>query len=239
MVRRFEFPGDPGAPATARRDPDVGTLEHEYLRHLLFADGRAAREVIERARTDGVPASVLYLRVIAPAMHEIGRLWETAQISVAQEHLSTQITQAAIATLSLHLHGRAPVGAGRVAVAASSPGEMHALGTQMVADFLETQGWEVLNVGADSPAAEVAALAHRRAAAVVALSTALPGHLLSVTRTCQLLRQLPRPPFIVAGGRAYGGDARRALALGADAFADDPERLLDLLGQRFSDDAPG
>ena len=185
-----------------------------------------------------MPATVLYLRVIAPAMHEIGRLWETAQISVAQEHLSTQITQAAIATLSLHLQGRAPVGAGRVAVAASSPGEMHGLGTQMVADFLETQGWEVLNLGADSPAAEVAALTHRRAAAVVALSTALPGHLLSVTRTCQLLRQLPQPPFIVAGGRAYGGDAQRAFALGADAFADDPERLLDLLGQRFAGAAP-
>jgi methanogenic corrinoid protein MtbC1 len=239
MVRRFEFPRDPRAPASARGAPNVGALEHEYLGHLLLADGRAAREAIERARTEGVPAAVLYLRVIAPAMHEIGRLWETAQISVAQEHLSTQITQAAIATLSVHLQGRPPVGAGRVAVAASSPGEMHVLGTQMVADFLETQGWEVLNLGADSPAAEVAELAHRRAAAVVALSTALPGHLLSVRRTCQLLRQLPQPPFIVAGGRAYGGDAQRALALGADAFADDPECLLDLLGHRFGGDAPG
>ena len=216
---------------------DVAALQREYLGHLLVPDGRGTREVIERALTDGVPAAVLYLRVIAPAMHEIGRLWETAQISVAQEHLSTQITQAAIASLSVHLQSGPPIGAGRVAVTTSSPGELHVLGTQMVADFLETQGWEVLNLGADSPAAEVAALAQRRAAAVVALSTALPGHLLSVTRTCQLLRQLPAPPYIVAGGRAYGGDPQRALAVGADAFADDPERLLELLGQRFAGDA--
>jgi CheY-like chemotaxis protein len=74
-------------------------------------------------------------------------------------------------------------------------------------------------------------------AALVALSTALSGHLLSVTRVCQLLRQLPRPPFIVAGGRAYGGDRARALAVGADAFAGDPEELLALLGRHFETDA--
>jgi methanogenic corrinoid protein MtbC1 len=216
---------------------DPRALEHEYLRHLLAPDGRAARDVVERALSDGVPAATLYLQVIAPAMHEIGRLWETAKISVAQEHLSTQITQAAIATLGLYLDVGDPVGVGRVAVVSSSPGEMHSLGTQMVADFLETQGWEVLNLGADTPASEVAELARRRQAAVVALSTALPGHLLSVTRTCHLLRQLDEPPYIVAGGRAYGGDPQRALALGADAFASDPERLLEVLGRRFAGDA--
>ncbi len=184
-------------------------------------------------------AETLYLKVIAPAMYEIGRLWETAQISVAQEHLSTQITQAAIASLGIYLHGGEPIGAGRVAIVASSPGELHALGTQIVADFLETQGWQVLNLGADIPAAELAELARRRRAAVVALSTALPGHLLLVTRTFQLLRALDPRPFIVAGGRAYAGDARRALAVGADAFADDPERLLEVLGERFAADAAG
>lgn len=213
---------------------DPRSLELEYLAHLLEPNGRGARELIERALGAGVPAAIIYLRVIAPAMQEIGRLWETAQISVAQEHLSTQITQAAIASLGIYLHGGEPVGDGRVAVVASSPGELHALGTQMVADFLETQGWNVLNLGPDAPAAEVAEMARSRRAAVVALSTALPGHLLSVTRTCQLLRQLPEAPYIVAGGRAYGGDERRALAVGADAFAADPERLLELLGQRFA-----
>lgn len=225
--------GPAADPATA----DPRSLELEYLGHLLEPNGRGARELVTRALDAGVPAATLYLQVITPAMQEIGRLWETAQISVAQEHLSTQITQAAIASLGIYLHGGEPIGSGRVAVVASSPGEMHALGSQMVADFLETQGWNVLNLGADVPAAEVAELARSREAAVVALSTALPGHLLSVTRTCQLLGQLATPPYIVVGGRAYGGDENRARAVGAHAFAGDPERLLELLGQRFAADA--
>lgn len=209
-------------------------LERDYLECLLAPDGRRARQLVEHALSAGVPAATIYLRVIAPAMHEIGRLWETAQVSVAQEHLATQISQAVIASLGLHLIAGDRIGVGRVAIVSCTPGELHALAGQMVADFLEAQGWTVLALGADVPAHELAALAHAREARLVALSTALPGHLLQVTRTCQLLRRLPTPPYIVAGGRAYGGDATRAGAVGADAFADDPEVLLAHLRQHFA-----
>jgi MerR family transcriptional regulator, light-induced transcriptional regulator len=119
-------------------------LEQAYLDCLLTPDGRRARALIEQALGAGVPASTVYLRVISPAMEEIGRMWETAAISLAQEHLSTQITQAVIASLALHLSGGEPVGAGRVAAVSSSPGELHAIGAQMVGDFLDAQGWTVL-----------------------------------------------------------------------------------------------
>lgn len=208
-------------------------LEQEYLECLLAPDGRRARSVIERALGEGVSASTLYLQVIAPAMYEIGRLWETARVSVAQEHLSTQITQMVIAALAVHLYGGEQVGRGRVAVVSSTPGELHALGGQMVADFLDAQGWSILALGADMPVHELVALVESREADVVALSTALPGHLLSVTRTCQLLHRLAKPPFVVVGGRAYNGDPSRARAVGADAFADDPQGLLELLDRRF------
>ena len=208
-------------------------LQREYLRCLLVPDGRGARTLVGEAVAAGVPAATLYLRVITPAMYEIGRLWETACISVAQEHLATQITQVVIATLSLGLRAPGCLGTGRLAIVAATPGELHALGSQMVADFLEAHGWSVLALGADVPGHEVAGLARTRQPDVVALSTALPGHLLSVTRTCQLLRRLPAPPFVVVGGRAYGGDPSRASAVGADAFADDPQSLLEVLSRRF------
>lgn len=208
-------------------------LERAYLAALLAPDGRRARALVDEALMLGVPAATLYLRVIARAMHEVGRLWEAAQVSVAQEHLATQITQTVIAALGLHLSGGDPVGVGRTAIVASSPGETHTLGGQMVSDFLEAQGWSVLHLGPDAPDHAVAELAETRAAELVALSTTLPGHLLSVTRTCQLLRRLPDGPYIVVGGRAYGGDAARAHAVGADAFADDPQVLLTLLARRF------
>jgi methanogenic corrinoid protein MtbC1 len=136
---------------------------------LPAPDGRRARALVEQGLAAGVPAATLYLRVIAPAMHETGRMWETAAISVAQEHLSTQITQTVIATLAPHVSGGEPVGASRVAVVSSSPGEMRAVGAQMVGDFLEAQGWTVLALGANIPVGELVELVRTREAQLVAL----------------------------------------------------------------------
>jgi methanogenic corrinoid protein MtbC1 len=212
-------------------------LEQDYLDALLRPDLSGARALVDAALAGGLPTKEAYLRVIAPAMHEIGRLWETAQISVAQEHLATQISQIVLAGLGLRLGAAGDVGCGRVAIVASTPGEMHALATQMVGDFLEIQGWDVLALGANVPAQELVELARQRQATLVALSTALPGHLLSVTRTCQRLRQLEQVPYIVVGGRAYRGDAGQAVAVGADAFVSDPDALLAHLAEVFGSDA--
>ena len=170
-------------------------------------------------------------------MREIGRLWEAARVSVAQEHLATQITQAVIATLGLALNDTTTVGRGRLAMVACSPGERHALGGQMVADFLESQGWTTLALGPDTPIDDLVGFARSQRAELVALSTALPRNLLSVTRTCGLLRRLDPIPMIVVGGQAYRGNAQQAHAVGADAFADSPLDLLELLATRFASDA--
>lgn len=216
---------------------DLEALEREYLNCLLAPDLGRARDLLDDALSAAIPTKQIYLKVIAPAMQEIGHLWETAQIGVAQEHLATQISQIILAGLGVRFPGGDDVGRGRVAVVASTPGERHTLGTQMVADFLEDQGWQVLAPGADVPATELVELTDTHDATVIALSTALPGHLLSVTRTCQLLRRLKQPPHIIVGGRAYRGDRTQALAVGADAFADDPEALLEHLADRFGADA--
>jgi methanogenic corrinoid protein MtbC1 len=220
--------------------PEVPTpqaLMREYVRCLVTPDARRARLLIEDSLLAGVSAATIYLEVIDPAMREIGHLWEAAQVSVAQEHLATQITQAVIATLGLALNGTTTVGRGRLAVVASSPGERHALGGQMVADFLESQGWTALALGPDTPIADLVGFARSQHAELVALSTALPRNLLSVTRTCGLLRRLDPIPMIVVGGQAYRGNAQQAHAVGAHAFADSPLDLLELLASRFASDA--
>jgi methanogenic corrinoid protein MtbC1 len=210
----------------------IDVLRDDYVAAVLRPDARAARALIAEAAHDGITVEALYLGVLQPALEEVGRRWELAQISVAREHLATQISQAVLAELAGRL---APGGggAGRTAIVSCSPGELHAMGGRMVADFLEADGWEVMMLGADVPAHELAALAGEERAAVVALSTALPEHLLAAGAACAALRRLPDPPLIVAGGRAFNGDGARARAVGADAYASDPSDLLRLLAERL------
>lgn len=206
-------------------------LREAYLEALLAPDGRRARELVTEAVAAGTPVSDVYLRVLQPAMEEIGSRWQRAQLTVAGEQLATQITQAVLAGLAADLvPGEG--GRGRRAVVSCPPGELHAIGGQMVADFLEADGWDVRTLGTDVPAERLAQIVGEEGADVVALSAALPANLLAVNAACSALRRLPDPPFIVAGGRAFNGDPVRARVAGADAYASDPEHLLRILADQ-------
>jgi MerR family transcriptional regulator, light-induced transcriptional regulator len=216
---------------------DLTPVRRRYVDELLVPDARGAWRTIDDAVAAGVPPGRLYLHVVAPAMEEIGRLWETARIGVAQEHMATQITQTVLARLapSLGQEGAAFAHEGRtrLAVVAGTPRELHAIGARMVADFLEASGWDVLLLGADTPQDDIVALARARQPDMVALSTSLSFNLLAAGRAFAALRRLDPAPLLVAGGRAYEGQPDRALTNGADVFAADPETLVRQLALRL------
>jgi methanogenic corrinoid protein MtbC1 len=225
-----------GSSSTTAEPFDLEAARRRYLDCLLAPDTRGAWAAVSDALDEGAPPGRIYLDVLGPAMVEIGVLWETARIGVAQEHLATQITQTVLARLapSLEEAGAALAdGRRRLAIVAGTPGELHAIGARMVADFLEGSGWEVLLLGPDAPTAEIVAMARERAPDVVALSTSLSFNLLAAGRVLAALRGLDDPPLLVAGGRAYEGRADRALVAGADIFAADPEMLVRELALRL------
>lgn len=76
---------DPAAPG--------GPLSSQYLNHLLKPDRYSAEQLITEAMAGGRTIKEIYLHIFQPAMYEIGRLWQTGAISVAQEHYCTAATQ--------------------------------------------------------------------------------------------------------------------------------------------------
>ena len=108
------------------------------------------------------------------------------------------------------------------------------MGTRVVADFLEADGWEVLLLGPGAPADDITALVESEQPDLVALSTATAGVLDGVV---EVLRALARS----ARGRASSpaassGPPRRAptaLEFGADLVVQDPRELVALLHERI------
>jgi methanogenic corrinoid protein MtbC1 len=229
----------PPPPPTCPDDPtapDLAVVRRRYVDHILAPDARIAWSVIVEALDAGAAPGRLYLEVLTPAMEEVGRLWETAQIGVAQEHLATQITQTVLARLAPSLEEASAAlvaGERRLALVAGTPHELHAIGARMVADFLDASGWDTLLLGPDTPAGDIVAMARDRRPDVVALSTSLSFNLLGAGRVFAALRRLDSPPLLVAGGRAYEGRPDRALTMGADVFAADPETLIRELALRL------
>jgi methanogenic corrinoid protein MtbC1 len=211
---------------------DADTYRRTYLEALLARDVGAARRAIEAALDAGVPVPEIYLGVLQPALYEVGRCWAVGDFSVAEEHSATAVTQSVLGMLGPRM--RTAPKDGRLAVVTGSPEERHALGVQMVADFLENDGWEVLNLGASTPARDLARMADMERPDVVALSTATPAGLPGAAEAVQALLALEPRPLVVLGGQLWQGRARAdAGMLGADLVVDDARELIALLRERF------
>jgi methanogenic corrinoid protein MtbC1 len=109
-------PADPPA-ASARptHRPKIGEMGEaelegiraRYLELLLDGDARGARATIAEA-LEVATAATVYFEVVQPALYEVGRLWERAHVSVAQEHLATGVSEVMIGELAGRLPRRTP-----------------------------------------------------------------------------------------------------------------------------------
>jgi MerR family transcriptional regulator, light-induced transcriptional regulator len=207
----------------------------EYLDALLDGDRRAATEVVRRARDAGVGYSALYMRVFQPALQEIGRLWQANEISVADEHLATAITQAAMSALFGEAASETP-GVGPTLIAACADVEQHEIGLRMLCDLLELEGWTTLYLGASVPIESLVAMVRQRTPEVVALSTAISLHLPRLRAMVEAVRgcDAVRPPLILVGGRPFLDQPEIAGEMGADFTAADAASAVRLLQERFS-----
>lgn len=206
-----------------------------YLAALLDGDRRQAFAVVDDAMRAGLGIRVLYVEVFGPAMREIGRLWQENRITVADEHLATAITQAAMARLYDELF-RGGVEPGPLLVAACADQERHELGLRMICDVLEMEGWDTLFLGASVPVEDLVAMIAERRPQVVALSASITPHVARVREAVRSIRQaLPDGgPLIAVGGRAFMDDPGLAERLGADLTAEDALQAAEALKQRFA-----
>ncbi len=206
-----------------------------YLGALLDREPRRAREVVEGALAGGVDLADLYTEVFQPVLEEIGHRWALEKANVAQEHFATSVTQALMATAAPGT--RSAPASGRLAIVSAVPDELHSLGPQMVADLLERDGWEVLMLGAATPARDLAELVEMERPDLVALSATTAGRLPGVAEVLPALAALDPRPVVVAGGRLFTQEAAAvALELGADLVISDVRVLLAHLRERFPDD---
>jgi methanogenic corrinoid protein MtbC1 len=209
----------------------IAALRDAFLSALLDRDANRARTVVEDALAAGVPAADLELDVLQPALYEVGHHWAVGDLNVAEEHYATAVAQGLLALLGGRM--RVPPTGGRLAVVTATPGELHALGPRMVADFLEADGWEVLHLGASTPAADLADLVDHECPDLVALSTSTAGSVPGIAEVLGRLRPLRPRPFVVVGGQFWTAEASRsAHELGADAVARDPRMLVALARNR-------
>ncbi|HEX6751337.1 MAG TPA: B12-binding domain-containing protein [Longimicrobium sp.] len=220
-------------PARERLSRDAAPAA--YLDAVVAGNRRRAFDVVEAALAGGMDIRSLYLEVFQPALREIGRLWQQNRITVADEHLATAITQAAMARLYDRLFAEA-AGEGPLLVAACADSERHEMGLRMVCDLLELDGWDTVFLGATVPLDDLVRMVRERRPQVVALSAAIAPNVPRVGQAIRAIREaVPEgAPVIAVGGRAFAEDSELAARLGADLTARDAAEAAERLKQRFA-----
>lgn len=199
-------------------------LANRYLQALMQGDRQTASRLILDAVDSGVAVQDIYLHVFQPALYEIGRLWQTKQISVAREHYCTAATQTIMSQLFPYVSSRARKNGG-VVVTTCVEGDLHEIGGRMVADFLEMAGWDSYHLGANTPTTSVVAELVERRAHVLGVSASISSDVSAVADLIAAVRTTPQCADIkiLVGGYLFNQDRVLWLKLGADGYAVDAQ----------------
>jgi methanogenic corrinoid protein MtbC1 len=185
----------PLAPATREND-----LAKRYL--LAVFEGRRldAIAIAEGAVASGLGVQDLYAKVLGPAQIEIGRMWQRGEVHVAEEHLSSRITEQVMSIMNARMP-REPRNGKRVLIT-SANGDLHDIGLRMVADHFEMKGWDAVFLGASMPAEDAAAAVRDFEVDLVAVAAKLVLHVRTTAELIAAVRAAStnrRVPVLVGG----------------------------------------
>jgi methanogenic corrinoid protein MtbC1 len=211
-------------------EPVIDAGAGVYISAALSGQRGAALNIAREALREGASVIDVYCDLLQPAQYEIGRLWETNRISVAQEHLATTVTQHVIGQLYDELP-RAGAERGNVVVCGVE-GELHQIGAHMLADALEAEGWNVRFLGSQLPRKDVLGFVQDHDANALALSTTM---LFNIPKAAELIEDVRREHqgriHIVVGGSAFRANPKLWQEIGADGCAPDVRRAVALFKQ--------
>lgn len=207
LVKNLPGPNgaDEGRPASALRDALVDAL--------VDLDDHAADRVLGEAHALH-PVEAVMTDVLQPTMLELGQRWHDGKLATTTEHFASSYVQGRLrALLSLAgQHRRSPG-----VIVACAPLDQHELGALMLAVMLRRRGYRVTYVGANTPVADLAAMARDTRPLALMISASTQESLGELRARRELL--VSAAPLVVYGGPVFNLDPSAAEELGGHYLA--------------------
>ena len=126
---------------------------------MLAGDVAGAWAVVEAALASGADPADIYVEVLAPALDSVGEGWAQGRLEIEDEHIASSVALRIIGRLGPRFARR---GRPRGKIVTATPqGERHGLGVAMLTDILRGEGFEVLDLGPDTPTGSLVAALDR------------------------------------------------------------------------------
>ena len=215
-------------PSFLNKEHSLGAESRMYLDALLSGDRVGANTLIDQLIERGETIRDIYRYIFQASQYEVGRLWQTQQISVADEHYCTAATQGTMSRLYARWLGTERQSRKGTLVSACVGGEKHEIGLRMLTDVFEMEGWDTHYLGTSIDEDKLMDLIAQRKADIVALSATMTFHVRLMKKLIANLRADERTAdaLIMVGGLPFNVDPLLWQRVGADGYAPDAEGAL-------------
>jgi methanogenic corrinoid protein MtbC1 len=190
--------------------------------------GRRAEcfELINDALGTGHQAEALAFNVVWPAMAQVERLFRDDRIDIAIDNMACRISRTVTDQLQAHLPR--PVPNGKRILICCADDEREQIGGQMLADLLQSHGWDVYFIGAAVPDDELLKLVGQLHPQALMIYGVRPSEVPGARRIVELIREIGVCPTmnIVASGGVFNRVDGLWQEVGADVFVEHPQDVV-------------
>jgi methanogenic corrinoid protein MtbC1 len=198
----------PAKPAGKKKGP--GKLPPvESFSQLLLSDNEeeAAAQLID-AYLQGHALATIFDATVSKAMHRVGDLWFNGTITIADEHLATRVMLSALQKLRGIVVPN--LATGLKAVCCGIEGDLHELPVHLAEIILESEGWDVWNLGPNTPLFTLRDMVAQKKPDLVCISA---RSIVDLDRATTEYAQLRKVIEKINGATALGGEVFRDLNL--------------------------
>ena len=194
----------------------------DFLRLILAGDELEAGAALVDAYLAHHSLDSIFETTVTQAMHQVGDLWQKGSVTVADEHMATRVVLTAIQKLRGVMMPHEPNGLN--AICCASEGELHELAVHLVTLILESKGWNVINLGANTPLYSLQEMVSRQRPQLICISA-------------RTIADLDRAAAEFAQLRRVANRLESKIALGGEAFRN-PNMRVRFPGDFFPADFP-
>ena len=182
----------------------------DYTNGLLQGDKEKCISIVEKLITEKTDIKDIYVDLLQRSLYHVGKMWEQGQLSIADEHMGTEITKCLMNKYADKITANKKVG--KTALITCVDKEFHEIGARMAADVFELNGWNTYFLGASTPTKEIVKFIEIKKPDVVGLSFSFYMNLLRLLEVIDHIRKNYPDQKIIIGGQGINPEKENLLS---------------------------
>ena len=135
-------------------------------------------------------------KILRPVMVKIGKDWETGKITIATEHVASNIAQTLVKIIMEQSSG---TGNKKKVMICVPVGEEHHIGCDVLETYLTIKGFKVFNMGTSIPTESIMEFINMKKPDIVLISITIQDNILAGQRLAKKIRGQSKIPILVGG----------------------------------------